>query len=164
MPRPNGMRGGSRKGIPNSDVSRIRSMVATALHRAGGVDYLQRQAEENPNAFMALLAKCLPRDVITTAELGPNLSAALADAMSRRSSLTRIPVIDQRVSDGEIIDGEPLPALPVGGEPAGSGTPARPPGMAPFARAEEEAMVRPVLPPPPTTLSGTQETDSGTPA
>lgn len=111
MPRPNGMKGGSRKGIPNSDVSRIRSMVATALHRAGGVDYLQKQAEENPNAFMALLSKCLPRDVVTTAEIGPNLSAALIDAMQRRTTMTTLPsLVNQGVSDGELIEGEPLPA------------------------------------------------------
>lgn len=38
-------------------------MIEKALHNAGGVDYLKRQAEENPSAFMGLLGKILPKDI-----------------------------------------------------------------------------------------------------
>lgn len=106
-------KGGSRKGRPNSDVSRIRSMVGEALHRAGGVNYLVRQANENPGPFLQLVAKCLPRDVVTTAELGPNLAAALHAAMQRRLTITAKPLgINglRDAADGRVIDGAVLPA------------------------------------------------------
>jgi hypothetical protein len=35
-------------------------MILKALDGAGGVDYLQRQAEENPTAFLTLVGKVLP--------------------------------------------------------------------------------------------------------
>lgn len=38
-------------------------MIRAALEGAGGQEYLQRQAEETPTAFLMLLAKCLPKDV-----------------------------------------------------------------------------------------------------
>jgi hypothetical protein len=39
--------------------------------KAGGVDYLERQALENPAPFLALLGRCIPREVHTelTAEV-----------------------------------------------------------------------------------------------
>jgi hypothetical protein len=36
-------------------------MVLVALDRAGGVDYLTRQAKANPTAFLSLVGKLLPR-------------------------------------------------------------------------------------------------------
>lgn len=38
-------------------------MVLGALADAGGQKYLAKQAEENPTAFLALLGKCLPKDI-----------------------------------------------------------------------------------------------------
>ena len=38
-------------------------MILAALGKAGGVDYLARQAEENPGPFMALVGKVLPMAV-----------------------------------------------------------------------------------------------------
>ena len=35
-------------------------MVEKALHKAGGVDYLARQAEQNPVAFLGLVGRVLP--------------------------------------------------------------------------------------------------------
>ena len=35
-------------------------MILAALDQAGGVDYLYRQAEESPAAFMSLIGKVLP--------------------------------------------------------------------------------------------------------
>jgi hypothetical protein len=146
-PRKVWKRGASRKGRPNGDVFRIRSMIGEALHRAGGVNYLVKQAHENPGPFMQLVAKCMPRDVIATAEVGPNLAAALNAAMHRRLSMTQnsLPINGLRdATDGQIIVGAGLPALPpeaagsvaqkqqvplggvgepagAGGEPAGAG-------------------------------------------
>ena len=52
--------GGTRAGKPNKNTAEIKDMILTALAGAGGVKYLQRQADENPVAFMALVGKVLP--------------------------------------------------------------------------------------------------------
>jgi hypothetical protein len=38
-------------------------MILSALDKKGGVDYLAKQADEHPAAFMSLLAKVLPMAV-----------------------------------------------------------------------------------------------------
>ena len=55
--------GGSRKGRPNKLTGAVKEMVLAALNEAGGVEYLTRQAEKNPAAFMTLLGKVLPLQV-----------------------------------------------------------------------------------------------------
>jgi hypothetical protein len=55
--------GGSRKGQPNKLTGAVREMVLAALNELGGIEYLKRQAEKNPVAFMALLGKILPLQV-----------------------------------------------------------------------------------------------------
>lgn len=54
---------GRRKGSKNKLPGRLKRMVLQALIDVGGVDYLCRQAEENPTAFLALVAKLMPRTV-----------------------------------------------------------------------------------------------------
>jgi len=49
-------------------------MILEALDRAGGVDYLRRQAVENPPAFLALVGKVLPKDVRDEPKHRENLS------------------------------------------------------------------------------------------
>lgn len=55
--------GGRKKGTPNKVTGDLRAMVLGALDKAGGETYLQKQAMENPPAFMALVGKCLPKDI-----------------------------------------------------------------------------------------------------
>jgi hypothetical protein len=55
--------GGRRQGVPNKVSGEVKSMVLEALRLKGGIEYLQRQADENPTAFMALLGKLLPKQV-----------------------------------------------------------------------------------------------------
>lgn len=55
--------GGSRAGIPNKITSDVRNMVVNALNKAGGEQYLFEQAQENPKAFLTLVAKCIPANV-----------------------------------------------------------------------------------------------------
>jgi hypothetical protein len=57
---PGERRGGRQKGTPNKVSADIRDMVIRALNKAGGLDYLARQAEENPGAFLTLVGKVLP--------------------------------------------------------------------------------------------------------
>jgi hypothetical protein len=52
--------GGSRKGVPNKVTKELKEMILGALDGAGGQAYLQRQADENPVAFMGLVGKVLP--------------------------------------------------------------------------------------------------------
>lgn len=50
-------------GIPNKLTRELKSMIEGALHQLGGEKYLVKAAGEEPAAFLALLGKCLPRDV-----------------------------------------------------------------------------------------------------
>lgn len=65
MAKPKGLpkSGGRQKGTPNKDNAAIKAMIEQALTKAGGVDYLTRQADENPTAFMGLVGKVLPMQV-----------------------------------------------------------------------------------------------------
>ena len=54
------LKGGSRKNIPNKSTKALKDMILGALSKAGGEDYLKRQAEANPGPFMALVGKVLP--------------------------------------------------------------------------------------------------------
>lgn len=62
MARPKGSPklGGRKKGTPNKQTAAIKDMIIQALDKAGGVDYLLSQADENPNAFLTLVGKVLP--------------------------------------------------------------------------------------------------------
>ena len=54
---------GRPKGAKNKLSADVRAMILSALNNVGGQDYLARQAEKNPAAFMALLGKVLPMQV-----------------------------------------------------------------------------------------------------
>ena len=55
--------GGRAKGTPNKVTAQIKTMIENALTKAGGEEYLARQAEENPPAFMGLVGRALPLQV-----------------------------------------------------------------------------------------------------
>ena len=61
---------GRKRGVPNKITGDLKAMIAGALEGAGGQEYLTRQAKKNPNAFLALLGKTLPKDL----NLGANVS------------------------------------------------------------------------------------------
>lgn len=55
----------AKRGRPKGAVSQLpdlRAITLKALMRAGGVDYLTRQATENPMGFMSLLGRVMPRE------------------------------------------------------------------------------------------------------
>ena len=60
---------GRPKGSQNKLTKDLRAMVLSALDKAGGEDYLANQATESPAAFIALVGKCLPKDVNVTASV-----------------------------------------------------------------------------------------------
>jgi hypothetical protein len=66
--------GGSRKGVPNKATADIKAMINNALTLAGGEDYLLRQADQNPVAFMGLIGKIIPKEVATELSGSINIS------------------------------------------------------------------------------------------
>jgi hypothetical protein len=51
---------GRMMGTPNKATRELREMVRAALDEVGGVEYLAKQARENPTAFLTLVGKLLP--------------------------------------------------------------------------------------------------------
>lgn len=58
-------KGGSRKGIPNKATAQLKDMILKALDGAGGVEYLERRANDprTAAAFLGLVGKVLPMTV-----------------------------------------------------------------------------------------------------
>lgn len=54
---------GRKRGVPNKMTRELKEMILAALDKAGGVEYLARQAEETPASFLALVGKVLPLTV-----------------------------------------------------------------------------------------------------
>ena len=54
---------GRPKGVPNKATIAIKDMVIKALDKSGGVDYLVKQADENPVAFLSLCGKVIPLQI-----------------------------------------------------------------------------------------------------
>ena len=54
---------GRPKGSPNKIPASVKEMVLQALRNVGGDEYLERQAIENPAAFMGLIGKLLPTEI-----------------------------------------------------------------------------------------------------
>lgn len=69
MSRPKGLpkTGGRQKGTTNKSTAELKDMILQALDGAGGVGYLQEQANKSPSAFLTLIGKVLPLQVT-----GPN--------------------------------------------------------------------------------------------
>lgn len=54
---------GRPKGSTNKINRDLKQMIEGALEKAGGESYLLDQAMNNPQAFMSLLGKIIPRDM-----------------------------------------------------------------------------------------------------
>jgi hypothetical protein len=67
--------GGRVAGTPNKMTKALKDMILGALDDAGGQEYLKRQAEENPSAFMTLVGKVLPMQL--TGEDGGDIRTSL---------------------------------------------------------------------------------------
>ena len=55
--------GGRKAGTPNKVGQDIQAMLKASLSRVGGIEYLVKQSEENPVAYMGMISKLLPRQV-----------------------------------------------------------------------------------------------------
>ena len=85
---------GRPKGSLNKINGDLRSMILGALAGAGGEAYLQRQADENPVAFMSLLGRVLPSQLTTD------------DA----TSVVLLHLAAARAMSAQLIDGQVEPA------------------------------------------------------
>lgn len=54
---------GRPKGVPNKSTVKVKEAVLAALEQAGGVDYLAKQANANPAAFLSLIGKVIPLQI-----------------------------------------------------------------------------------------------------
>lgn len=61
--KPGERRGGRQAGTPNKVTATLKDMILQALDEQGGIEYLKKQAEATPSAFMTLLGKVLPTQV-----------------------------------------------------------------------------------------------------
>jgi hypothetical protein len=105
---PGERRGGRQKGSPNT-LPDLRALTLKALMQAGGVEYLTRQATENPGPFLGLLGKVMPREV--HAELTGELrirQEVRRDLVEKVIVLMRAPEPQEASS---VIDATPLPAI-----------------------------------------------------
>lgn len=55
--------GGRSAGTPNKLTVALKDMILTSLSKAGGVEYLVKQAKESPTAYLSLVGKVLPLQV-----------------------------------------------------------------------------------------------------
>ena len=55
---------GRPKGSLSSSTRTVKEMVEMALKASGGARYLQNQAIENPQAFLALVGKLIPKAIV----------------------------------------------------------------------------------------------------
>jgi hypothetical protein len=54
---------GRKPGVPNKLTADIRASILEAYNLAGGAQYLLTQSQANPQAFMALIGKVIPREI-----------------------------------------------------------------------------------------------------
>src|ERR1043166_4888780 len=85
---------GRPKGALNKFTADLKEMIlgALAAKPGGGQAYLERQADENPVAFMALVGKLLPKDVIVDATVNVNDERAETEALIRELSAQPVAV------------------------------------------------------------------------
>lgn len=60
----------------------LRGMIQAALSDMGGVDYLKRQAEENPAIFLALVGKCLTKEIKANVSASHSIQRLSPDQVS----------------------------------------------------------------------------------
>ena len=70
---------GRPKGAVNKHTGDIKAMIHGALNQVGGQEYLAKQAELNPQAFMGLIGKVLPKEV--NAEVKGSIEMVLAQRL-----------------------------------------------------------------------------------
>jgi len=94
--------GGRVAGTPNKVTKSLRDMILGALDAAGGQEYLTRQAEKNPAAFMTLLGKVLPT------QLAGDPEQPIVFSSERAVQIIREAFEPLRVDEGEPVAAKPI--------------------------------------------------------
>lgn len=68
---------GRPKGSVNKTTAVLKDAIVAAFDKVGGVDYLARQAEENPVAFMSLIGRVIPLQVAADMQHNVKVTGAL---------------------------------------------------------------------------------------
>lgn len=61
---------GRPKGSANKIGQELQAMLKASFSRVGGIEYLVKQAEENPTAYMTMISKLLPKQVEVSGDIG----------------------------------------------------------------------------------------------
>jgi hypothetical protein len=85
----------------------LRAITLRALMKAGGVDYLTRQAEANPMGFMSLLGRVMPRE--SHVELSGELKVR---AEVRRDLVEKLVVLMATPAQAQVEHQTPAAPLP----------------------------------------------------
>jgi hypothetical protein len=101
--------GGREKGTPNKVTKTLREMILGALDAAGGQEYLTRQAEKNPTAFMTLLGKVLPTTIAGDPDNPVEVGVLSIEAHRERAR----EIIRQAFEPLRVDEGEPRPMKPI---------------------------------------------------
>ena len=111
---PGERRGGRQKGTPNKLNSDIKEMVLGALSDVGGREYLAARAIDTPAAFLTLVGKILPLQLVSDGSgsnhLHFHLEAAQRVSAQMRAEPRRVVTIEQEKQDvpASLLDA-PLP-------------------------------------------------------
>lgn len=73
---------GRPKGSPNKATAAVKDMILQALANKGGIEYLEKQADENPTAFLTLVGKIIPTQLNAELETGKRLSKIIREIVS----------------------------------------------------------------------------------
>mgnify|MGYP005646676995 FL=1 len=84
-----------KKGTHNKTTKDMKDILHLAFDRAGGVDYLVKQADAEPKAFMALIGRLVPAAVAIDVNINSvSLLAAMETAQARLEPTKEPPMID----------------------------------------------------------------------
>ena len=78
--------GGRQKGAQNKLTGDVKAMVLAALDKAGGTEYLAKQALLSPSAFLSLVGKLLPMTVAGDADKPTGLTITVKRAGTEKKS------------------------------------------------------------------------------
>lgn len=74
---------GKPRGATNKITRDVREMVMKALDEVGGVAYLKAQAKKNPEAFLRLVGRCMPKDVRLSVPLDGDIQIRFCNGRSQ---------------------------------------------------------------------------------
>ena len=55
---------GRKKGSTNKTTTEVKEAILQAFDKLGGVEYLVEVGKDNPQVFLSILAKVLPKEVV----------------------------------------------------------------------------------------------------